>query len=123
MGILLYGWTAEYRVFWLVPNIGVFFVGIGIIIGSQGVKLFTIDSYGSFAASATGAVNFCRAIGSAIFPLFAPAMLKKLGYGWTNTVLAGMAILLGVPGPILLYKMGPRMRRRATSYTEKHDTS
>lgn len=29
VGLLLYGWTANYRVFWLVPDIGIGIFGIG----------------------------------------------------------------------------------------------
>lgn len=29
IGLLLYGWTADHRVFWLVPDIGIGIFGIG----------------------------------------------------------------------------------------------
>ena len=113
IGFLLFGWSAQYKLFWIVPNIGIFFVSVGIIIISQGIKLYTLSAYGDFAASAQGAVNFTRAIGSGTFPLFAPYMLQKLGYGWTGTVLGGVAIVIGIPGPIILWYYGPRLRKKA----------
>lgn len=118
-GFILYGWSADKHVFWLVPNIGIFFVAMGIIIISQGIKLYNVSTYGTFAASATGAVNLTRAVGSGCFPLFAPFMLQTLGYGWTGTLLAGIAILFGIPGPILLWYYGPRLRKKADGLQKK----
>lgn len=113
IGFLLYGWSAQAKVFWLVPNIGIFFVAAGIIILSQGIKLYNISTYGTYAASAQGAVNLTRSIGSGTFPLFAPFMLQKLGYGWTGTALAGISVAFGIPGPIILWFYGPRLRKKA----------
>lgn len=113
-GILLYGWSGNYRVFWLVPDIGIFFVAVGIIIGTQGIKLYAIDTYGIYAASATGAINLMRSIGSAVLPLFASSLITSLNYNFSSTLLAGIAVLLGIPGPIALWYFGPRMRRKAS---------
>ncbi|PVH78271.1 MFS general substrate transporter [Cadophora sp. DSE1049] len=113
IGFLLFGWSAQYRFFWLVPNVGIFFVSVGIIIISQGIKLCTLSAYGDFAASAQGAVNFTPAIDSGTFPLFAPYMLQKLRYGWTGTVLAVVAMIIGIPRPIILWYYGPRLRKKA----------
>ncbi|EKD14093.1 hypothetical protein MBM_07770 [Drepanopeziza brunnea f. sp. 'multigermtubi' MB_m1] len=113
IGFLIYGWSAQKQLFWLVPNIGIFLVSVGIIIISQGIKLYTVSTYGTYAASAQGAVNFTRSIGSGTFPLFAPFILAKLGYGWMGTVMACVAVVLGIPGPIILWYHGPRLRKKA----------
>jgi hypothetical protein len=31
LGLFIYGWTAYYKVHWIVPIIGTFFVGVGIM--------------------------------------------------------------------------------------------
>ena len=31
VGLFIYGWTAYYKVHWIVPIIGTFFVGLGIM--------------------------------------------------------------------------------------------
>ena len=55
--------------------------------------------------------NFLKAIAAATclrslagfgFPLFAPAMFNKLGYGKGNTILACLAIILGCPAYVNL---------------------
>lgn len=36
-----------------------------------------------------------------------------MGYGYGNTVLAGIALVLGIPAPYILWKYGERMRLRS----------
>ncbi|KAG9021025.1 hypothetical protein FRB95_003064, partial [Tulasnella sp. JGI-2019a] len=38
------------------------------------------------------------------------AMFNKLGLGWGNTLLALVAMSIGIPAPILFYKYGARLR-------------
>lgn len=44
------------------------------------------------------------------FPLFGSQMFAALGLGGGNSLLAGLAILLGIPFPIFLWFYGERMR-------------
>ena len=46
---------------------------------------------------ALAATTCLRSLAGFGFPLFAPAMFAKLGYGNGNTVLACLAIVLGCP--------------------------
>jgi hypothetical protein len=39
------------------------------------------------------------------FPLFGHQMYAKLGYGWGNSLLGFLALGLGVPFPILIYRV------------------
>ena len=47
------------------------------------------------------------------FPLFAPYMYRALDYGWGNTLLAGIAVALGIPAPWALWVFGRRLRERS----------
>jgi hypothetical protein len=29
VGLLIYGWSAQYKVHWIVPIVGTFFIGLG----------------------------------------------------------------------------------------------
>lgn len=113
IGFLIYGWSAYYGTHWIAPNIGIFLVSVGLITVSQGIKLYILNAYGTFASSAQGATNLTRAIGMGVFPLFANYMFDSLGYGWTGTLLAFVSIVLGIPGPIILWYYGERLRRAA----------
>ncbi|CAE6405591.1 unnamed protein product [Rhizoctonia solani] len=114
-GLLLYGWTAEYRIFWLVPDIGVFIYCTGIIASFLCIQTYIVDTYGLHAASAVAAVSSFRSIAGFAFPLFSTKMFTALGIGWGNSVLALIALVIGCPSPFLFYKYGPQLRAMARS--------
>ncbi|PWN44950.1 MFS general substrate transporter [Ceraceosorus guamensis] len=106
-GLLIYGWSAEYRVHWIVPDIGGLIFAIGMLATFTPIQSYIVDSYTLYAASAIGAVAFLRSLAGFGFPLFAPTMYAKLGLGWGNTILA--LVLALSQKPILRYPT--RMRR------------
>ncbi|KAF2152216.1 MFS multidrug transporter [Myriangium duriaei CBS 260.36] len=113
-GMLLYGWSAENHLFWIIPDIGMVLVGIGSKYVLQCTQLYALDVYPTYAASASAASMFLRSLCGFAFPLFAPYMYNSLGYGWGNTVLAFIAIFIGLPVTILLWIYGPNLRKRST---------
>ncbi|KAI1082714.1 MFS general substrate transporter [Whalleya microplaca] len=113
VGLLVYGWCAEYKTHWIGPNIGAMLLGAGCIIGFQCLQGFLVDSYQRYAASAVGAVTVLRSLAGFGFPLFAPSLYERLGYGWGNTLLALLGVAIGWPGPFLLWKYGERLRERS----------
>jgi MFS family permease len=82
VGLLVYGWSAQAKTHWIVPNIGTFLFGIGTIAAFQCVTTYLVDTYARFAASAVAAVTILRSLAGFSFPLFAPAMYKALDFGW-----------------------------------------
>ena len=114
IGLLIYGWSANSLVFWIVPDIGLFLFGMGTIAAFQCVTTYLVDTYMRFAASAVAAVTILRSLAGFGFPLFAPAMYTALGNGWGNTVLALAAVGIGLPVPILLWLFGEKLRKRST---------
>jgi MFS family permease len=113
IGCLWYGWSAEGRAHWILPNLGVAVFGIGGIVTYQGVQTYILEAYPRYGASAMASTTISRSIAGFIFPIFAPAMYQRLGYGWGNTTVAGIAFLLGLPAPILLYKYGSKLRGKS----------
>ncbi|KAK5998217.1 Efflux pump vrtL [Cladobotryum mycophilum] len=110
IGLLIYSWTAEKHTHWIAPNIGAAIFGAAIVIGFQCVQGYMVDSYTRYAASAVGALTVLRSLAGFGFPLFAPAMYDKLGYGKGGTVLAACAVAIGWPSPIFLWYYGPKLR-------------
>jgi hypothetical protein len=47
--------------------------------------------------------------------LFAPKVYSSLGYGWGNTTVAVIALAIGIPAPLLVWKVGPGLRTKARS--------
>lgn len=109
-GLFIYGWTAQYHTHWIAPNIGACLFSIGNVISFQCMQTFMVDSYTRYAASALGAAAFLRSICGFAFPLFAPYMYQALDYGWGNSLLAFVAVGLGVPAPVFLWFYGEKLR-------------
>ena len=112
VGLFWYGWTAEIRAFWLLPDIGIAIFCCGIIIGTQAMQAYVMDSFPKYVASATAASQLLRNIAGFAFPLFAPKMYRTLGYGWGNSLLAFVFLVLGLPAPLILWKNGAKLRSK-----------
>ncbi|KAJ3379436.1 hypothetical protein HDU84_006682 [Entophlyctis sp. JEL0112] len=113
LGLFLYGWSAEFSLPWIVPDIGIMLFGISIVIIFQALTVYTVDMYMIYSASALAAVGVLRALAGFGFPLFAASMYASLGYGWGNSVLAFVGIVIGIPAPILLFVYGERIRTKS----------
>ncbi|KAF2160311.1 hypothetical protein M409DRAFT_70489 [Zasmidium cellare ATCC 36951] len=113
IGLLMYGWSAQAHVHWIVVDIGVFVTTFGMQIGGQPLQAYIIDSYPDHASSATAASQFIRSLTAFAFPLFAPYMYRSLGYGWGNTTIALVALAISIPAPLLLWRYGARLRAKA----------
>ncbi|KAJ5679157.1 major facilitator superfamily domain-containing protein [Penicillium macrosclerotiorum] len=111
--LFIAGWTAEYKVHWIVP---IFFQGmtmLACLLVYAGVNLFMLDSYGPlYGASASGAMMFSRYLMSFIFPLFALQMFELLDVGWATSLLAFLMLLMA-PIPWAFWVYGERLRIRS----------
>jgi len=113
VGMFMYGWTADIKAHWILPNIGAaIFMGAAMACAIA-VNTYMIDTYGKYAASALAAINMLRQIFGCIFPIFAPYLYAELGYGWGSSVLGFLALAIGLPAVILLWKFGGALRQRS----------
>ncbi|KAH8077750.1 MFS polyamine transporter [Cristinia sonorae] len=110
IGLFLTGWTARANVHWIVPDIGLVFVGLGIIIPWLSINTYIIDAFSLYAASALATVMFFRSLCGFGFPLFAPAMYKALGLGKADSILGALAFFIGCPAPFVFWHFGERIR-------------
>ncbi|UZJ53527.1 hypothetical protein CBS101457_002847 [Exobasidium rhododendri] len=112
-GLLIYGWSAQYHVQWIVPNIGAAILAFGMIATFQCVQTYTVDTYNLYAASALSANTFLRSLAGFALPLASGSLYSNLGYGWGNTVLGLISAVVGIPAPFLLYKYGAKIRAKS----------
>jgi multidrug resistance protein len=112
IGLVIYGWTAEYKTHWFGPNFGAMLYTMGTIMEFQCLQGYLVDTYTRFAASAVASATVMRSLAAACFPLFAYQLFKSLGYGWGNSLLALISIVLGWPAPVLLWKYGEMLRTK-----------
>lgn len=113
VGLFWYGWSAEARIHWIMPDIGAAITAAATICGYQSIQTYVIDSYSTYAASAVAAISFLRSLAGFGFPLFAPTLYDNLGYGWGNSVLAFVALAIGIPAPWLFWHYGARLRAKS----------
>ncbi|KAK7462878.1 hypothetical protein VKT23_007457 [Stygiomarasmius scandens] len=118
VGMLMTGWGAQNHTHWIVVDIGIFLVGMGMILAFQCIQTYIVDVFTLYAASGIAAVGFTRSLCGFCFPLFADAMYSKLGYGKGNTIISAIAIALGCPAPWILWFYGKRIRG-ASKYARK----
>ncbi|KAF2432079.1 MFS general substrate transporter [Tothia fuscella] len=114
IGLFWYGWSAQAKLHWIMPNIGAAIFAAGSIVCFQCMQTYIVDSYTRYAASGTAAAVLLRSLAGFGFPLFAPYMYGKLGYGWGNSLLGFVAIGMGIPAPFLFWFYGERLRGKST---------
>ncbi|KZS95512.1 MFS general substrate transporter [Sistotremastrum niveocremeum HHB9708] len=111
VSLLLYGWSAQHEVHFMVPLIALAILAFGVTINFQSTMTYTAEGFIPYAASASAATVLMRSISAAVFPLFGQLMFKRLGYGWAGTIL-GLAVIPALPVPYLLYRHGKYLRTR-----------
>ncbi|KAE9388907.1 multidrug resistance protein 4 [Gymnopus androsaceus JB14] len=92
IGLFWYGWSAEAKIHWIMPIIGSGIFGFG----NLPIQLYLV----------------MRSMFGFVFPLFGEQMYAALGNGGGNSLLGGLAIVLGIPFPIWIYYKGEAMRAR-----------
>lgn len=105
-GLLWFGWAAQKHAPRPVVDAGALIFAIGIILSTQAMQQYLIEAYREHVGSAAAASQFLRNI-------FAPALFSSLGYGWGNTTIALVFLVLAVPGPFVLWKFGAQLRASA----------
>ena len=117
LALVLYGWTAQYRVHWSVVDLGVLLMCLGMQMGGMPISAYVIEAYGDHTSSAIAATQFPRSLAAFLFPLFAPKMYQKLNYGWGNTTLALVGFPLAALVTLTLWRTGKRLRLKNVSIT------
>ncbi|KAI1145438.1 MFS general substrate transporter [Nemania diffusa] len=111
VGLFLFAWTNGPEMHWIVPIVGTGFFGAGLILVFLGLINYLVDSYVVFAASTIAANSILRSIFGAVFPVFAPVIYSRLNVHWASSIPAFLSVLC-MPGPLLFYWYGGRIRSR-----------
>lgn len=111
-GLFWYAWASRPYLHWILPTIGLGFIGAGIMVIVQAVNLYIADSYAKYAGSAIAAVAFGENVFAALLPLAALAMYTNLGFQWAGSLLGFVALALGF-WPVVLVAQGERIRGKS----------
>jgi hypothetical protein len=109
IGLIIYGWTTDRHVHWIVPMIATGITGFGMIGLVMCIQTYLVDAFTIHAASATAANAVLRSLLGALLPLCALDMYDTLGLGWGNSLLGFLALALA-PIPLLFRIYGERIR-------------
>lgn len=109
VGLFVYGWGADKRVHWILPEIGTVFTGFGMIGIVMCVQTYLVDAFTIHAASVIAASAVLRSLFGALFPLFGLDLYNKLGLGWGNSLLGFLALALA-PVPLFFRLYGEKIR-------------
>ncbi|KAL8937594.1 MAG: hypothetical protein Q9216_004352 [Gyalolechia sp. 2 TL-2023] len=111
-GLFWYGWASVPQVHWMLPTIGLAFVGFGIMVIITAVDMYITDAYIKFAGSAIAAVAMGENLFAAWLPLATRSMYTSLGFRWASSLLGFVALLLTL-APIVLIWKGKTIRKKS----------
>ena len=111
VGLFIYGWGADFKVHWILPQIGTTIMSFGMITILMCILSYLVDTYGVHAASAVAASTVLRSLLGALLPLCGLDVYNALGLGWGNTLLGFIALGMA-PIPVLFGMFGERLRKK-----------
>ncbi|KAH7138270.1 major facilitator superfamily domain-containing protein [Dendryphion nanum] len=112
-GLFWYGWSVQAQTHWMVPILGTGVIGFGLLMTFMPANTYLVDVFTVHAASAMAANTVLRSLMAALIPLSSQKMYAAMGYGWGNSLLGFVSLLL-VPIPFLFIKFGERIRNNST---------
>lgn len=110
IGMFWFGWTTS--VHWIVPTLGLVFVGAGLITVFLPCLTYIVDVYLHISASALALNAFLRAGFGGAFPLFAHQMFAAMLIKWGTTLIGCFSLVL-VPVPFIFYRYGSIIRSKS----------
>lgn len=91
--LLMFGWTAQYKLHWIVPLVANLFFGLSSMVVMGTAATYLVDALPGRGSSGIAVNNFVRFILAAISAFISAPMNKGMGYGWMYTFLAILAAL------------------------------
>ncbi|KAH8104012.1 major facilitator superfamily domain-containing protein [Cristinia sonorae] len=110
-GLLIYGWTAQAQLHFMLPLFGAGIFAFGMLMTYICIQTYLVDAFHQYAASALAGTIVLRSVFGALFTTFGTSLYKTLGYGWGTTVLALIATI-ALPMPLLFWRYGQQLRER-----------
>lgn len=116
-GLFWYAWASYPSVHWMLPTIGLGFIGFAVMTIVTTVAMYITDAYSKYAGSAVAGVAFGENLFAGWLPLAAKRMYTVLGFQWASSLL-GFAALVLTLAPIMLWLKGDSIRRRSKFMSE-----
>lgn len=112
LGTFCFGLITNLKSSWLLPDLGLFCLGAGVIFGFRKAGSYIIDTFGDQAASALAAMHLIRRIESFVIPLVINLTIKsRFRYELIILGCTLSSLIFVCPMPFLLFIYGHRIRR------------
>ncbi|KAI1939915.1 hypothetical protein LOZ58_005691 [Ophidiomyces ophidiicola] len=109
LALIVYGWTADKGVHWIVPMICNFFFGIGSMIIFSMVTTMLTEFMPGRSSSGVALNNFTRNLTSCVGGVIAAPVIHAIGNGWLFTII-GVVALASCSVIWAMRKFGPQWR-------------
>ena len=110
VGLFIYGWTAQYVAAWPAVDVGAAVFTLGSFMTSQVLYAYQLDEFVEHGASANAASRVLSYSLGFAFPIFAPDLYDRLGYGWGNSMLSFLWVVFCFPLPVIFWLWGDKLR-------------
>jgi len=111
IGLIWYGWVTQKHCHWILAVVSLLPFGMGMSGLFLPAQTYMVDTFPFQAASAVAAPTCARSLLGAFLPLAGPPLYGRLGFGWGNTLL-GLVALVMVPIPLAFLRYGGYVRKK-----------
>jgi MFS family permease len=90
IGLLLYGWTAQYKLHLALPLVGMFLIGVSNNVYLPGIFSFVTNYRPQAAAAAAAGIHSVMCVASGVLIMFGAVAVQTLGSGIMFSILAAL---------------------------------
>jgi multidrug resistance protein len=112
LALILYGWTIDKGLYWIIPCIGTFLFGLGSMIVFGTVTTMLTEFMPKKSSSGVAVNNFVRNIFSSVGAVVAQPLINALGNGWIFTIVGLFAFITGNLAILALRRWAPEWRKK-----------
>jgi MFS transporter, DHA1 family, multidrug resistance protein len=112
VGLFMFAWTANPKIHWVVPLVGVGIFVIGHFLTMQSIFIYIPFSYPQYAASLFAGNSVWRSATAGSSIVFARPLFVNLGVHKGVTLLGGLSVA-GIIGTLVIYTFGKKLRARS----------
>ncbi|KAH0525543.1 hypothetical protein TsFJ059_007894 [Trichoderma semiorbis] len=112
IGLLIYGWTLNYGVIFIVPAIGSFIFGASSMLVFSAATTMLTEFVRKKSSAGVAVNNFVRNILSCVGVIVAAPWIDAIGVGWVFTTVALFCMIAGYIGIWTLRRNAPEWRKQ-----------
>ncbi|VVT57708.1 uncharacterized protein SAPINGB_P005830 [Magnusiomyces paraingens] len=114
IGCIVFGWTIEKKIHWIVPIVMTLFISLTGVMFVTISNTLMVDLFPEESSSASACVNLVRCLLCAVGTAVIDRMDRKLGTGGSMTLLSGICGI-SLVGLVVEYKYGMEWNRKRLS--------